>query len=125
MKSIYKTIMNLNLIQQLVIFNGLYDIICAVSILKIINIPILDKIHLSMFINEPTNQEKRWIAYWVFMNGCIRLSLQNKYLISISYLIESIVIINECFIHKQIYIYNGIIVPILSLSIAIAILILL
>ena len=31
-----------------------------------------------MFINEPTNQEKRWIAYWVFMNGCIRLSLQNK-----------------------------------------------
>ena len=125
MKSIYKTIMNLNLIQQLVIFNGLYDIICAVSILKIINIPILDKIHLSMFINEPTNQEKRWIAYWVFMNGCIRLSLQNKYLISISYLIESIVIINECFIHKQIYIYNGIIVSLLSVIIAIAILVLL
>ena len=117
--------MKLNLIQQLVIFNGLYDMLCAFSILKIINIPILDKLHLSMFIDEPTEQEKRWIAYWVFMNGCIRISLQNKYLISISYLIESSVIINECFIHKQIYIYNGIIVPILSLSIAIAILILL
>jgi len=117
--------MNLNLIQQLVIFNGLYDILCAGSILKIINVPLLNKIHLSMFINEPTDQEKRWIAYWVFMNGCIRISLQNKYLISISYLIEAIVIINECFIHKQIYIYNGIIEPILSVTIAIAILILL
>ena len=115
----------MNVMQQLVIFNGLYDILCAFSIVKIINIPILDKLHLSMFIDEPTEQEKRWIAYWVFMNGCIRLSLQNKYLISISYLIESIVIINECFILKQIYIYNGIIVSLLSVIIAIAILVLL
>ena len=119
MKSIYKTIMNLNLIQQLVIFNGLYDIICAVSILKIINIPILDKLHLSMFIDEPTEQEKRWIAYWIFMNGCIRISLQNKYLISISYLIEAIVIINECFIYKKIKIFNGLFVSITSLILAI------
>jgi hypothetical protein len=78
-----------------------------------------------MFIDEPTKQEKRWIAYWIFTYGCMRISLLNNYLISISYLIESIVIINECFIHKQIYIYNGIIEPILSLSIAIAILVLL
>ena len=114
--------MKLNLIQQLVIFNGLYDILCAVSILKIINIPILDKLHLSMFIDEPTEQEKRWIAYWIFMNGCIRISLQNKYLISISYLIEAFIIANECFIHKQIKIYNGIIVSTLSLVIAILVL---
>ena len=119
MKSIYKTIMKLNLIQQLVIFNGLYDILCAVSILKIINIPILDKLHLSMFIDEPTEQEKRWIAYWIFMNGCIRISLQNKYLISISYLIEAIVIINECFIYKKIKIFNGLFVSITSLILAI------
>ena len=111
--------MKLNLIQQLVIFNGLYDILCAVSILKIINIPILDKLHLSMFIDEPTEQEKRWIAYWIFMNGCIRISLQNKYLISISYLIEAIVIINECFIYKKIKIFNGLFVSITSLILAI------
>ena len=115
----------MNVMQQLVIFNGLYDILCAFSIVKIINVPILDKIYMSMFINEPSEQEKRWIAYWIFTYGCMRTSLLNKYLISISFLIEAIVIINECFIHKQIYIYNGIIVPILSLSIAIAILILL
>jgi hypothetical protein len=108
--------------QQLVIFNGLYDILCVFSILKIINIPILDKLHLSMFIDEPTEQEKRWIAYWIFTYGCMRISLLNKYLISISYLIESIVIINECFIHKQIKIYNGIIVSTLSLFIAILVL---
>lgn len=108
--------------QQLVIFNGLYDILCAVSILKIIHIPILNELHMSMFINDPTDQEKRWIAYWVFINGYIRLLLYNKYLISISYLIEAFIIANECFIHKQIKIYNGIIVSTLSLFIAILVL---
>ena len=108
----------MNVMQQLVIFNGLYDILCAFSIVKIINIPILDKLHLSMFIDEPTEQEKRWIAYWIFTYGCMRVSLQHKYLISISYLIEAIVIFNECIIHKQIYVYNGIIVSIISFIIA-------
>ena len=110
--------MNLSIIQQLVIFNGLYDILCSLSILKIINIPILDKLHLSMFIDEPTEQEKRWIAYCVFTYGCIRLLANNKYLISISYLIEASVIINECFIHKQIYLYNALFVSIISFAIA-------
>ena len=112
----------MNTFQQLSIFNGLYDILCAVSILKIINIPILNKLHLSMFINEPTEQEKRWIAYWVFTYGCMRISILNKYLISISYLIEASVIINEYFIHKQIYLYNALFVSIISFIIAILVL---
>ena len=115
----------MNTLQQLVIFNGLYDILCALCIIKITNIPLLNKIHLSMFINDPTDQEKRWIAYWVFTYGCIRLLWLihlNKYLISISYLIEVIVMLTESFIHKQIYIYNGIIVSVLSAIIAIAVL---
>ena len=112
----------MNTFQQLSIFNGLYDILCAVSILKIINIPILNKLHLSMFINEPTEQEKRWIAYWVFTYGCMRISILNKYLISISYLIEASVIINEYFIHKQIYTYNALFVSIISFIIAILVL---
>jgi len=112
----------MNTFQQLSIFNGLYDILCAVSILKIINIPILNKLHLSMFINEPTEQEKKWIAYWIFTYGCIRLLANNKYLISISYLIEASVIINECFIHKQIYLYNALFVSIISFIIAILVL---
>ena len=43
-----------------------------------------------MFINEPSSQEKRYLAYWIFTNGCIRLFQLNKYLISISYFIEAI-----------------------------------
>ena len=109
----------MNVMQQLVIFNGLYDILCAFSIVKIINVPILDKIYMSMFINEPSEQEKRWIAYWIFTYGCMRTSLLNKYLISISFLIEAIVIINECFIYKKIKIFNGLFVSITSLILAI------
>ena len=111
----------MNTLQQLVIFNGLYDILCALCLLKIINIPILNKIHLSMFINEPTDQDKRYMAYWIVTYGYIRLLWLihlNNYLVSISYLIEAIVIFNECIIHKQIYVYNGIIVSIISFIIA-------
>ena len=112
----------MNTLQQLVIFNGIYDILCALCLLKIISIPILNKIHLSMFINEPTDQDKRYMVYWIFTYGCIRilwLIHLNNYLVIISYLIEAIVMINECVIHKQIYIYNGIIVSIISFIIAI------
>ena len=112
----------MNTLKQIVIFNGLYDILCALCILKIIDIPILNKLHLSMFINEPEEQEKRWMAYWIFTYGIIRLVANNNFLISISYLIEVIVMLNECFIHKQIYIYNGIIVSIISFIIAIIVL---
>lgn len=112
----------MNMLKQTVIFNGLYDILCALCILNIINIPILNKLHLSMFINEPTDQEKRWIAYWIFTYGIIRLIANNKYLLSISYLIEVIVMLNECFIHKQIYIYNALFVAIISFIIAIIVL---
>ncbi len=109
----------MNMLKQFAIINGLYDMLCALCLLKIINIPILNKLHLSMFINEPEEQEKRWIAYWIFTYGIIRLLANNKYLLSISYLIEAIIMLNECFIHKKIYVYNGIIVSIISFIIAI------
>ena len=112
----------MNILKQFAIVNGLYDMLCALCLLKIINISILNKLHLSMFINEPTDQEKRWIAYWIFTYGIIRLVANNNYLISISYLIEVIIMLNECFIHKQIYVYNGIIVSIISFIIAIIVL---
>ena len=70
----------MNILKQFAIVNGLYDMLCALCLLKIINISILNKLHLSMFINEPTDQEKRWIAYWIFTYGIIRLIANNKYL---------------------------------------------
>ena len=65
--------------------NGIYDILCTISILKIIEIPILDKLHLSM-IYPKSNINERLFAFWIFTYGIIRLS-NNYDLIAYSYVI--------------------------------------
>ena len=100
-------------IQNIVFINGIYDILCAISILKIINIPILQTIHLQMFKNmnyDPLFE--RFLAYWIFTYGIIRL--QYNLLVPYSYYIEALFIANECFIHKTIVFEKGIFVIISS-----------
>ena len=78
--------------------NGVYDILCAMSILKIIYIPFLDKIHLSMFNNYENNPLfERFIAYWIFTYGIIRIT-NNHIFISLSYFIEAVFFLHE-YIH--------------------------
>ena len=89
------------MLQKFVKINGIYDILCALSILKIINIPVLEQIHLQMFKNmnyEPIFE--RFLAYWIFTYGIIRV----KYNIFVpySYYIESLFIANECLVYKTI-----------------------
>jgi hypothetical protein len=76
--------------------NGIYDILCALCILKIINIPILNNLHLSVIKNYTGNNFlfERFYAYWIFTYGIIRLS-NNIELISLSYFIEAIFFTNE------------------------------
>jgi hypothetical protein len=77
--------------------NGIYDILCALSILKIINIPILNNLHLSMIKTSDRKLiNERFFAYWIFTYGIIRTSNCN-YLITCSYYIEFIFITNEIF----------------------------
>jgi hypothetical protein len=76
--------------------NGIYDIICALCILKKVNIPILNNLHLSVMKNYSGDNDlfERFYAYWIFTYGIIRLS-NNIELISFSYFIEAIFFINE------------------------------
>ena len=78
--------------------NGIYDILCALSILKIISIPYLKDLHLSMIkdYSRDNNNElfERFLAYWIFTYGVIRLS-HTYTLISYTYFIEAIVFWNE------------------------------
>ena len=78
--------------------NGIYDILCALCILKIINIPILNNLHLSVIKNYSSNNDlfERFYAYWIFTYGIIRLSNNNIW-ISYSYFIEAIFFTNEYF----------------------------
>jgi len=81
----------------LIFINGIYDLVCAIIILKVIPpIPVLSELHRSilrkMYQKNPILE--RFFAYWIFTYGCIRLS--NHYpLIAASYWIEAAFIFNE------------------------------
>ena len=82
--------------------------------MKIIDIHIIKSLHLTMFHNQPSNQPlfERFMAYWIFTYGIIRL--QYNILVPYSYYIEALFIANECFIHKTIVFEKGMFVIITS-----------
>jgi len=95
---------NNSILQNIILLNGIYDILCAFSILNIIYIPFLDKIHISMF-NEYDANLHRILAYWIFTYGMIRIIHCDNYsnsLVSASYCVEAACIFNEGIIHDKI-----------------------
>jgi hypothetical protein len=93
------------MIAYIIKINGIYDILCALSILKFINIPILNNLHLSMISTNKTPLMERFFAYWIFTYGVIRM-YNNLDLIAYSYYIEAAFIFNEC-TKNTIYLENG------------------
>lgn len=90
-------------IQILVFVNGMYDILCAISILLHqqtiqIKIPVLCELHIKMFIPNQTPIFERFLAYWIFTYGMIRIS-NHSLLISYSYYLEAIFFFNEYIYH--------------------------
>ena len=97
------------LINVIVMINGIYDILCSLCILQIINIPTLNTLHVTMFssndVSKLSEREKRILAYWILTYGWVRLLIgltDNKILVCITYFVEVAAIYNEWFIHKQI-----------------------
>ena len=101
------------MLQYIIKINGIYDIICALSIL--FNIPYIKNIHLSMIkdYNKQNKITERFFAYWIFTYGIIRIS-DNYLLISYSYYIEALVFINE-YMNNSTYFYKSLFVIISSL----------
>ena len=92
--------------------NGLYDILCAMSILEVIDFAIINKyalrhLHLSMFLSycpeNPAILYERILAYWIFTYGIIRLYSSEYDVISYSYYIEAAVIAYESLMQKTIH----------------------
>jgi len=75
--------------------NGIFDLLCAVSILCINAAwnP-LSHIHSSLF-TEMTPQNKRMLGYWMCTYGLIRLYSDNWMLVSSSYAIEFTAFLHE------------------------------
>jgi hypothetical protein len=82
------------LLYHIVKINGIYDIICAISILKFI--PQLRYLHLSIIKNHNYQNVlfERFFAYWIFTYGVIRIH-DNYSLISYSYYLEAVFFSHE------------------------------
>lgn len=114
----------INILNTIFIINGIYDILCSLSILHIcvhksfpllntnvegrtinirnINIPLFGNTHLSMFKYNKSNQiMERLLAYWVFTYGIMRI-FGNYQIISYSYYIEGSFLFNET-IYNSVY----------------------
>jgi hypothetical protein len=112
-------------VKYVVILNGIYDILCAISLLKIVELPLFNKFHLNMYNTPKTDDYKRILAYYIFLNGIIRifcgLYLQKQVLASIviaSYILEALFITDEMISRKTILVSNGSFVIATSLILA-------
>ena len=87
----------------LIQLNGIYDILCAATMLKLCRIPILRKLHLGLLANYEHDNPvlERFFAYWVMTYGIMRLS-GHPLTIQASYFIEAFLFANECYIHRTI-----------------------
>lgn len=99
-------------LKYIIKINGVYDILCALCILRVIYIPCLNDLHLSMmkdYSPTPTSQVnthspqlfERFLSYWVFTYGVVRLS-NSYYIVSYSYYIEAVFFMNE-YIHNTVH----------------------
>jgi hypothetical protein len=98
--------------------NGIYDILCALSILRLVKIPYLhlDRIHLSMFKSNSDNPLfERFLAYWIFTYGIMRLYAKNSFIVSGSYYLEALFFANELFNHQSVYLDKSLFVILTSL----------
>ena len=98
------------MIQEIVFINGIYDILCSLCILKIIDIKLLENLHTTIIKKNLQNNKLycRILGYFILLYGIIRL-YGNLYLSSITYLIESLYYTHELYLgtvykHKSIFV---------------------
>lgn len=101
-------------LQNLIKINGAYDIACALTMLNIVYIPVLNNLHLSMFFDRDGDRGNRMFAYWVFTYGVIRLFGSNS-LVSYSYYLEALAFFNEL-VHGAVYTGGALFVIISSIA---------
>ncbi len=109
------------LLYLIIFINGIYDIICGLSILFFPKF-FFAKIHPQVFHKKYIDNDilKRFLAYWIITQGFIRLSIIYpsiiiNNLIAISYFIEAFVFAYEYFYFKTMIFYKTLWIVITSL----------
>jgi Erg28 like protein len=90
----------LQMLDFLIVANGVYDILCAVGILFLPNTPVfctLARLHPTMFKHKQEQNNAvlcRFLAYWLLTYGAVRIAtslddVMIDYLAAITYFIEA------------------------------------
>lgn len=96
--------------------NGIYDILCALTLIKMIHIPYLADLHPSLMQKPFDPIATRMLGYWIFTYGMMRLSHDPK-MITLSYYIEALALLYES-IHQSMHPRPTFVVIISSLMLA-------
>jgi hypothetical protein len=99
-----------------VFLNGVYDILCAISMLflpKVWIFSVFSRLHPSMFTTPIDPITQRILSYWVMTYGAIRISaiMRNDVvdsLVSMTYLFEATVFAFEYIVHGTTHLYKTI-----------------
>jgi hypothetical protein len=105
--------MRRDIIEGLVVANGIYDIASAIGILLFFQLPVLRtlaNLHIKMFRFDEDRKNatfRRALAYWIFTYGCTRIVILARtpltdYLAIVSYLIEAMVYLIEDAVHTRV-----------------------
>jgi len=114
------------IISFIFIVNGIYDILCAISILWLNNY--LSNIHLNIFKNKKISKNlviRRLLSYWIFTYGIVRLFAGFYYnfilniLASLTYFIEAFCFKYENYISNNMISYKVNFVSIFSIILGI------
>ena len=76
------------MLSTIIKLNGIYDILCAGCIARYISIPLIQKLHISVFNYTLSSKERTYLAYYIFLNGLVRLTNFRQWII-LSYIVEA------------------------------------
>jgi hypothetical protein len=105
------------IVTYVIILNGLYNIIVALSVLDVLRIPYIRQVYFNMITDyDNTNLLfERFVAYSMLTNGLIRVFngqyLENKInrlLVSGTFFLEAIIYFNESAVHNQVKNWNAV-----------------
>jgi|TARA_Y100000389_G_scaffold203876_1_gene253886 hypothetical protein len=83
----------MTLLHKLIVINGIYDVICGLSILKILPLTLFAELHSSLYYSRVNKEAKRFMAYWIITYGFIRIL--SVPLTPISFYIQALCFMNE------------------------------
>lgn len=104
------------MISTIVKINGIYDILCAGCIARYISIPLIQKLHISVFNYTLSSKERNYLAYYIFLNGLVRITNFKQWII-FSYIVEACVFIGALFL-QRVYFWKAFFIIVTSVLLA-------